>query len=56
MSIDLINMREGERARQHSLVLFEDVKERAHGHSTTHFLEVYCPHLVWNMEYDLIFF
>jgi len=22
----------------------------------THFLKVYCPHLVWNVEYELMFF
>jgi len=48
----LNNMRR-KRAKQRSFVLFEDVS--ACGSGTTHFLEVYCPHLLWNMEYFFIF-
>jgi len=34
-------------------VLFEDMSARGRGGI---FLEVYYPHLVWNMVFDLIFF
>jgi len=51
VSIDLINMREGDRATQRSPMLFEDMRECV---VVEVFLEVYCPHLVWNMLYDLI--
>jgi len=27
-----------------------DLNNMRDGRSTTHFLEVYCPHLLWNLE------